>query len=332
MGCSFRERFIMLRSILLNWSVYIASLSYVYLTDTLILKAIFSIFIGISISRLFILGHELAHQVYFNKRPFSDFLARIVLLPSLVPLSLWRTGHNVLHHRYTNLKTEDFIWAPLSLEEYKDLPYLKKQIYKIYRSSVGPLVYILIEIWVKRFWFPFNALSSKKRKYEFLKDVVFVYLYFALILFITSKDMSTFIFGFLVPFLMFIFLFGVTTYIQHTNPRTCWYSSKEDWSKNSCFANSVHWKVSSFINKHSYFVMEHISHHKTISAKLEDLPSLEKKLLESNDSLVVEEFSWKKVFEIISFCQIFDYNNKKWLSFKEADAILEKNFSLFKLF
>ena len=59
---------------------------------------------GFVIGRLFIIGHDGCHQSLTPHRGLNKVIGRIAFLPSLTPYSLWDTGHNVVHHGYTNLR------------------------------------------------------------------------------------------------------------------------------------------------------------------------------------------------------------------------------------
>ena len=70
--------------------------------------------IGIAIAcykagRLFEVGHDACHGSYTPNANFNRWIGRLAFLPSLHVFSLWRFGHNVLHHGYSNLRGKDFV-------------------------------------------------------------------------------------------------------------------------------------------------------------------------------------------------------------------------------
>lgn len=322
----------MIKALIFEFIFYLTAFSGLFLIDSLSLKFCLSISLGIIVTRLFILGHDLAHQMYFKNKTLNDFLAQICLLPSLTPLSLWRMGHNLVHHRYTNLRTHDFIWAPLSKEEFDSKNLVSKLVYLGYRSFFGFFFYTLIEVWVKRFWFPFKEFSLEKRRKEFLKDIFKVGSFFlvSLSLMLILKSPVDFLLAVIIPFFIFIFFFGLATYLHHTHPDIKWFDNKEEWAQQACYNYTVHWSINSFVNKISFYIMEHISHHKSTSVKAQDLLKNESILLSEHKDLIVEKFSWKRVLEIVAHCKIYDYNNKKWVSSKELD--LFQDFCLFRIY
>jgi fatty acid desaturase len=65
----------------------------------------------LAIVRLFIIGHDACHGSLTDHAALNKLLGRIAFLPSLTPYSLWRVGHNVVHHGFNNLKGRDFVWS-----------------------------------------------------------------------------------------------------------------------------------------------------------------------------------------------------------------------------
>ena len=98
---------------------------------------------GFVIGRLFIIGHDACHQSLTPHRELNKVLGRIAFLPSLTPYSLWDTGHNVVHHGYTNLKGVDFVWTPLTAAEFEALSPMKKLLERAYRSGWAPGLYYI---------------------------------------------------------------------------------------------------------------------------------------------------------------------------------------------
>ena len=127
-----------------------ARVTNVELADAVWLKALCGLAAGFVIGRLFIIGHDACHQSYTPHRGLNRILGRIAMVPSLTPYSLWEVGRNVVHHGYTNLKGVDFVWAPLTKEEFEGLTPGRRLMERIYRSGWGPALYYLVEMWWNR--------------------------------------------------------------------------------------------------------------------------------------------------------------------------------------
>ena len=135
-------------------------------------KLICGLAAGIVIGRLFIIGHDACHQSYTPHRRLNKVLGRIAMVPSITPYSLWQVGHNVVHHGYANLKGVDFVWAPLTREEFQALSPARQVMERIYRSGWGSWLHYFVEMWWLRMFFPSKDYIATRRK-EFLRDSTF---------------------------------------------------------------------------------------------------------------------------------------------------------------
>jgi omega-6 fatty acid desaturase (delta-12 desaturase) len=104
-----------------DYALFFALITATVLVEAIWVKLLCGIVAGFVIGRLFVIGHDACHQSLTPHRELNKVLGRIAFLPSLTPYSLWDTGHNVVHHGYTNLKGVDFVWTPLTAQEFADL-------------------------------------------------------------------------------------------------------------------------------------------------------------------------------------------------------------------
>ncbi len=187
--------------------------------ESFLVKLFLALFSGFMIGRIFILGHDACHQSFTPHRGLNKLLGRLAFLPSLTPYSLWEVGHNVVHHGQTNLKGFDFVWAPLSLEEYNSLTDGQKALERHYRSGWGPALYYFLEIWWKKMFFP-NKKNMPASRPAFLWDNVLVSVFAviwnaALIYAALVTDQSvllTIVMGFVIPFIFWNAMIGFVVY------------------------------------------------------------------------------------------------------------------------
>ncbi len=86
------------------------------------LKLVFALANAFFLSTLFVIGHDACHGSFVPYRWLNALLARISFLPSWHPYAGWQHGHNHNHHVWTNLRQRDYVWVPLSKDEYDSLP------------------------------------------------------------------------------------------------------------------------------------------------------------------------------------------------------------------
>src|SRR5262245_454337 len=105
---------------------------------------------GLAISALFIVAHDAAHGALFRNRRLSDTIARLAFLPSAHALAPWREGHNRVHHGHTGRRGIDFVWHPLTAEEFAHLPTAVRLRHRVEWSFVGAGLYYLRAVWWAR--------------------------------------------------------------------------------------------------------------------------------------------------------------------------------------
>ena len=74
---------------------------------------------GTAAAFLFVWGHDAAHGALFSSDRVAEVLGTVAMLPSLNMYRLWLFGHNKVHHGFTSLSSIDWIWRPLTVEEYR---------------------------------------------------------------------------------------------------------------------------------------------------------------------------------------------------------------------
>jgi omega-6 fatty acid desaturase (delta-12 desaturase) len=301
--------------------------------ESLILKISFALFTGFIIGRIFILGHDACHQSFTPHKWLNKFLGRLAFLPSLTPYSLWEVGHNIVHHGQTNLKGFDFVWAPLSIEEYKNLSTVDKIFEHIYRSGFGPAIYYFREMWWKKMFFP-NKKSMPTSRKEFLWDNFLVAAFaiiwnVALVMAAISTDQSvilTVFMGFLIPFVFWNAMIGFVVYCHHTHTSVSWYSDKSEWLKAQPFVSTtVHLIFPFKWGSWMHHIMEHTAHHVDMSVPLYKLKLAQSKLEEMLPGrVIVQKFSWAWYFQTAKKCKLYDTDRNCWLDFdgnKTADSM-----------
>ncbi len=90
--------------LLVDTALFMGLVACTVLLESVWLKLLCGSAAGFVIGRLFIIGHDACHQSLTPHRELNKWIGRYAFLYSLTPFSLWDTGHNVVHHGYTNLK------------------------------------------------------------------------------------------------------------------------------------------------------------------------------------------------------------------------------------
>lgn len=310
--------------LMVDYALLIAVLAGVVLAEGLILKLAGGIAAGLIIGRLFIIGHDACHQSLTPSRGLNRCLGRIAFLPSLTPYSLWDVGHNVVHHGYTNLKGFDFIWAPLTLEEYRTLSRPRRWLERIYRSGWAPGLYYMVEIWWHRLFFPSKAAMPTRRR-VFTRDcslvLVYALVWAGVLLWAAAATgqsaLSLLVFGFVVPFFTWCTMMGFVVYGHHTHPRVNWYDDRTAWAQAQPFVSTtVHltfpWRIGSLL----HHIMEHTAHHVDMSIPLYRLEAAQSRLEHLlPQRIVVQPFSLGWYRDTARRCKLYDFSTHQWTDF-----------------
>jgi acyl-lipid omega-6 desaturase (Delta-12 desaturase) len=328
-----REWLIPLSTRTTSWALLLLAFDYglllVGLAGTVLLtawwaKLLCGLASGFVIGRLFIIGHDACHQSLTPHRGLNKWLGRIAFLPSITPYSLWDVGHNVVHHGYTNLKGVDFVWAPLTPEEFAALSPLQRLMNRLYRSGWAPGLYYMVEIWWNRMFFP-NKAHMPTRRPVFLKDCLLVAAYGTAWIGLMSwaalatgqSVLLTLLMGFAVPFFFWNSMIGFVVYVHHTHTRVSWHDDKTAWTRAQPFVSTtVHLTFPLRIGAVLHHIMEHTAHHVDMSIPLYRLKQAQAKLEEMlPQRIVVQPFSWRWYFETARKCKLYDFKLHSWTDY-----------------
>ncbi len=310
--------------LIFDWVFFSALIAVTVLAEAWWLKLIAGAAAGIVIGRLFIIGHDACHMSYTPSVPLNKVLGRIAMLPSLTPYALWQVGHNVVHHGYTNLKGVDFVWEPLTKEEFDALPPWRQRLERLYRSGWGPWLYYLIEIWWLREYFPSKEYMGTKRP-EFFWDSALVTVAAAawisgLVFGALATDQSVWLLvvcGFIVPFIVWNGLIGFVVYVHHTHPKVIWHDDKREWARSAPFVSTtVHLIFPMRLGGFFHHIMEHTAHHVDMAIPLYKLKEAQQKLEDTLPGrITVQKFSWRWYFDTARRCKLYDFERQCWTDF-----------------
>jgi len=314
-----------LRLVTVDLLLFALALAAAVLLRTPLLQLTSALLAGFMIARLFVIGHDACHQSLTRHRRLNRWIGRLVFLPSLTPYSLWEAGHNVVHHGYTNLRGVDFVWQPLSAEEFRALPPQRRMLESVYRSGWAPWLYYGVEIWWKRMLFPSRRYMPTRRTI-FLLDGLLVSAFAAawiggLLALAAHTDRSAawlLTVGFALPFVVWNGFMGFVVYVHHTHPEVAWHEDKRRWAAAQPFVSTtVHLTFRSSMGAALHHIMEHTAHHVDMSVPLYRLKAAQRLLEERlRGHIVVQPFSWRWYADTARRCKLYDFRRGCWTDFR----------------
>jgi omega-6 fatty acid desaturase (delta-12 desaturase) len=287
----------------------------------------------VAIPMLFIVGHDACHQALTPRSWLNKVVGRICFLPSWHAYSVWDYGHNSLHHGWTNVRTRDLVWTPLSAQEYAGLSRLGRLLNRLYRTAWGVGLYYLIEMWIK-FGMTQAKVKTAKTNRLFWADrfsvVAFLIVQIAAVLLLTNRaglgshsvvvSALLLLIGVIIPFVLWNWLMGFVVFQHHTHPSVPWYGDEQDWTFYAGQVQSVvHVELPRLIELILHNIMEHTAHHVDPRIPLYNLEDCQKKLETAyRADLIVFPFTFGGYFKTLRTCRLFDYENHRWLDWDGA--------------
>jgi omega-6 fatty acid desaturase (delta-12 desaturase) len=278
--------------------------------------------LGPLIALLFRIAHDAGHGSHFADARLDRLICRLSLLPSYHPHSVWILLHNGRHHSFTNLRENDYIWIPLAKADYDRLSAFGRLRERVYRTTLGVGLYYLCAI-----WFGMITVRPKlvrKVKPVYVRDALLAAAFFAaqlVLLALDRPDAATFALRFalaiVAPFLVFNWLVGFASFLNHTHPRVPWFSRRAEWS---FYQGQVRCTVHVGVPQWMIFFLTdlglHGAHHIDPRIPIWQLEPAEARILaEAGEEIVVEPWTFKRHREIMGACKLYDYDAHRWLDF-----------------
>ena len=293
-------------------------------------KALSAALFTAAIPALFIIGHDACHQALTPHAWLNKIIGRLAMLPGYHAYAVWDYGHNSLHHGWTNVRTKDLVWTPLSKQEYDSLSPAYRWMHRLYRTWWGVGAYYMIEMWIK-FGMTQARVKSARTNRLFWTDrlsvVAFAIAQIVVVLTLTDRtDLGRLSFavsaglialGVVIPQLIWNWLMGFVVLQHHTHPTVPWYGDEQDWTFFAGQIQSVvHVELPRPIEVVLHNIMEHTAHHVDPRIPLYNLEDCQKKLEEAyGGEIIVVPWSLRGYMETLRKCRLFDYENHRWLDF-----------------
>jgi len=287
---------------------------------------IFAIANGVAIALLFIIGHDGCHGSFVPGARWNAWIARLSFIPCVHSTSLWRVTHNELHHRATNLKGVDRVWAPMSKDEYDAASPARRWLERAYRGPLGPLFYYYGEFWVYRLLLPI-APETRAKWRTHVPDSLFVLCGFALALTTIvllgatlaphRSNWLTLALGWTAPFAVWNYVMALTIYLNHTHPTIPWFRDRTAWSRHqSDILSTAHVRMPVNLIPLYTSAMAHTAHHADPSVPVYALAQMQAELKGRFGAELCEYvLSIGEYRKIYTACKLFDFDRMCWTDF-----------------
>jgi len=303
-------------------AVFAVGMALVFSSHQIGLKLLGGLIAGVSTAMLFVWAHDAAHGTLFKSSKVAEFMGTIVMLPSLNIYRLWSYGHNKVHHGFTSFTPIDWIWRPFTPAEYQALNKFQRILYRIERSWLTCAFHYLRRVWWQEM-LRFNPGKDKQQKRYYRHGKLYIAVY-AILMAIISYYFAGGIIGIvcalILPFIVFNYFISMIIYLHHTHPEIPFFDLKKDWAHSIGIlycSTIIH--CSKFSKAMLHNITIHIPHHLDIRIPFYNLPRAYQEIKKEYGQYFHEyRFSWHMVRKIFKSCKLYDFENKCWLTFKEA--------------
>ncbi len=285
---------------------------------------------SLAIAGMFVIGHDAAHGALFKSARMNYVIGQLAMLPSLHTLSVWAYGHNRVHHAFPGCEGLDFVWHPVTREEYDGFTPPQKLRHRIDWSMVGAGTYYTREIWWNRLvWMP---APNEKMVAPFLRDRLAVIAYFVMataaitgFAWAQSGTMGAAAWAWvkvlLVPWLLWNALIGWAVYIQHISPSMPWHSRRR-WRK---YAGQVettcNYRMPRWLNLFWHNIFVHVPHHIDPRIPFYHLPEAAEALNRADSDVSRSHpYRWAEYFDSTRQCKLYDFEREVWTGYSTPPA------------
>jgi acyl-lipid omega-6 desaturase (Delta-12 desaturase) len=286
---------------------------------------------SMSVAGLFIIGHDAAHEALFKSRRLNSVVGHLTMLPSWHVYEAWVLGHNRIHHGHTVREGMDFVWHPITPEQYSAMSTFQRLRHRVEWSWWGSGVYYLREIWLnKMITFSPPAKWAKAIRRDLIFMVVGVGLgmaFFGWLGWLAYGSVAGVIWMIVkvvvIPFLGFNFVIGSVVHVHHVQPDIRWYPRRE-WTKfRGQMEGTTILRAPKVLDLYFHSIFVHIPHHVDMRIPFYGLePAAAAIKAEFPDTIHDEKLRFRDFMANSRQCKLYDFDGGRWMTYDQAMTAL----------
>lgn len=274
---------------------------------------------GLAVSGLFVIGHDAAHGALFDSSRLNAIIGRVAMLPSLHATELWVFGHNRVHHGHTLRQGMDFVWHPLTVQQYQDLSLPGRLRHRFEWGPVGSGAYYLRQIWwnkMVRFAPPTRWRRVARRD----QAIVLAYAVATLVALLATRGLGDGLWQWakvvVIPFLLFVQTIGWVVYVHHISPSIRWWPRRE-WNRfrGQVEGTTIMWGPPGW-EIFFHWIMVHLPHHVDMRIPCYRLPLAARAIAEAfPDDVEERPIRLRQYLRSVRACKLHDFETGRWLPY-----------------
>jgi acyl-lipid omega-6 desaturase (Delta-12 desaturase) len=283
---------------------------------------------GFAVAGMFVLGHDAAHGALFESKVLNRVVGTVLMLPSLHVFEAWVFGHNRVHHGYTVREGMDFVWHPITPEQYRSMGFWGRARHRLEWSWVGSGAYYAREVWwnkMMRFTPPARFARAVRRDWWLVVgSAVGVGVGVGVAGLVLHRNpliaLWLVVKVLVVPTVLFMHIIGWTVYVHHINPEIRWWPRRE-WNK---FRGQVEGttilrtpRVLNALFFKNIFV--HLPHHVDMRIPFYELPRAAAAIkVHFADLIIDRKLRMRDYLATARACKLYDFDTGRWVGYAAA--------------
>jgi acyl-lipid omega-6 desaturase (Delta-12 desaturase) len=305
-------------------ALYVAAVWAAITVTNPVLTLTFGVVAGTAVAFLFVWGHDAAHGALFESDRLSEVLGTLAMLPSLNMYRLWVFGHNKVHHGFTSLSTIDWIWRPLTVDEYRHRSRWERFVYRLERRPETCALHYLLRVWwpgMVRFRPDVRARRIGGVRLSKAGSLLYAVALGSLAWRLGGPLAAVSVV--LVPFAVFTWYIAFFIYLHHTHPDVAFYDDRKEWSAlDGQLRSSITIRSSRPWEALTHNILVHTPHHVDTRIPFYRLRQASTDLAGPyGGDVTTYRFRWRTVRRIFRTCQLYDFGQHRWYRFADLDAL-----------
>ena len=289
------------------------------------------IVMALVVSGLFIVGHDAAHGSLFKFKRLNSIVGHLAFLPSMHVYEGWVLGHNRVHHNYTVRQGFDFIWHPITAEEWNAMGFFQRALHRFEWSWAGSGLYYMEHVWLRKMVVgrPPSRWVSAIRRDRFLVLGWFVFAT-ALATWVgiarTHSVLGTIWMDLrlvVLPFVFFSWVIGWAVHVHHVAPDIRWWK-KNEWTKfKAQMEGTTVLRLPKGFNLFFHWIMVHVPHHVDMRVPMYHLEEAAEAIEAAFPGTVIDKkYRFKDFVSSTRQCKVYDFDNGRWMTYAEASTMV----------
>lgn len=306
-----------------DYAVHFAILAGIASTDRWFFLVPLFVLSSFSVSGLFIIGHDAAHGSLFRNKDLNLWIGRLAMLPSLHVYESWVFGHNRLHHGFTARQRADFVWHPLTLDDWRSMDASMRAMVRLEWSWCGAGIYYIRNVWMKMVdWRQPDSVAAKVHKDQLFLGVGCVISccvagWIGWVAYGNSIGALWMIMKLVfVPAFLFMYCIGIVVYMHHISPGIRW-NSPGSWDRfKGQIEATTNMVMPLGLDFFFHNIMIHVPHHVDTRIPFYNLPRAALAIRTAFPDLMNDKrFSLIDYWRNTRQCKLYDFNSGTWLPY-----------------